>query len=209
MRRPGCSARASTSGGRPTALTSSTSASGQPSRAQASASAEGCGWTCRRPGPEAARERRADAVQHRVAAREHAGLAPARRCTSSSSSASIGDGHGAPHGGGRGQQRELPLRADDHLGGEHRGARGLAEPGPAVGADADDDERRRAHATRDVSRRPRARGGSAICGKRRPVHVQEARLHAAGDEALAALASRARRASTRPARRRSSGSTCE
>ena len=72
IRRPGCSARTSTSGDRATALTSSTSAAGQPSRAQANASAEGCGYTCRRSGAEAARERRADAVQHRVAAGEHA-----------------------------------------------------------------------------------------------------------------------------------------
>ena len=79
---------------------------------------------------------------------------------SSSTSESIGEGHGRRSAGVSGSSVELALRADDHLGGKHRGTRGLAEARPAVRADTDDDERRRAHA----GSRAAAASRLAICG---------------------------------------------
>ena len=96
---------------------------------------------------------------------------------SSSTSASIGDGQArctAVVGGSSASCRcEPTITSAD----EHGGARVLAEPAPAVGADPHDRERRRAHATRDVSTTAAARAARNL-RERRPVHVQEARLHA-------------------------------
>ena len=130
------------------------------------------------PRPEPPHQRGADPVQHGVAAREHAGR-------SGNAVAQLVDEGvdrrrpGTMRRGGRRQERKLPLRAHDHLGGQHGGARILSETRPAVGADADDDERRAR------SRHPRPlgpaapRSRAAPCGESRPVHVQEARLERA------------------------------
>ncbi len=188
----------------PTALISSTSASGQPSRAQASASADGCGCTCRRLGPEAARERRADAVQHRIAAREHAGPAPPVRCTarrrarrSATATAGAARARSGTSASWRGEPTIVSAASTAARAASPRPAQPSA-PMPTTtsgGALTRAPARPRRGGSRSAGRPPSARAGSSP-GRRPRRSPRCARC-------------RARRASTRRASPPAGGSTCE
>jgi len=95
---------------------------------------------------EPARERRSDAVQHRVTAGEHADGAGG----ASSEVVEQRVHRRRPWRAWRGrrgrEQLELALRADDLVGGPDRFARSVADAGPAIGTDPDDGDPRGAHA---------------------------------------------------------------
>ena len=197
MRRPGWSARTSTSAGRPTALTSSTSASGQPSRAHASASAEGCGCTSSRPGPR----RRASVAPMPCSIGSPLASTQVLRAVRAAQLVDERVDRRRPRpalGLAVGHQRELPLRADDHLGGEHRARARPPRARPSRrrrcprrrrgGALTPAPARLRQAGSRSAGRPPSARAGSSP-GRRPRRSPRRAR-------------SRAPRASRRPARRR-------
>jgi hypothetical protein len=97
-------------------------------------------------GAEPAGQGGADPEQHRVAAGQN-GRGLGRTGDQLGDERIDRRGPGAPAGAGVLEQRELPLGPDDGLGRSQSLASGLAETGPTIGADADDDNRVRHRAS--------------------------------------------------------------
>jgi hypothetical protein len=94
-------------------------------------------------GADQPRQRRPDAVQHRVAAGQHAHLPPGVLVEQAGQRGHQRRRPGHPDAGDRGRQQvELAAAAEQHLGRDHGGAGGLGQARPAVRADAHHRQRR-------------------------------------------------------------------
>ena len=138
MRAPGCRCGRIRSSGRPCSESSVVSGSGQPSRAAARLNEDGAGSTSISVGVDMARQQRADAVEERIAGRQHADR-PAALLHHLADGA-LERARPRPHrpADERGRKLQMALAAEHDLGVRDQPARDRAQALDAVLADADD-----------------------------------------------------------------------